>query len=196
MSWRFILCVVWLVGASAAVGLADDPEILVAYYSETGHTEALAESVVAGARSVDGVAVHLKPVGEATPADAQSADAVILGSPVYNANVAPPVMEFVNQWPLEGAPMKNTLGAAFVTGGGLSAGEELVQMQLLQAMLIFGMIVVGGPEWTQAFGASAITEEPPFDDPPDDSVIAPDFADKGEALGERVARLARERDGR
>lgn len=192
MKWRSALLTILLLGAGLAPVLADEPQILVAYYSETGNTEALAESVVEGARTVDGVSVMLTPVEEATPDDALAADAVILGSPVYNANVAPPVMEFVNQWPLEDAPMKDKIGAAFATGGGISAGEELVQLQLLQAMLVFGMIIVGGPEWTQAFGASAITGEPPFDDPPDDETIHADFAEKGEALGERVARLAKD----
>jgi len=55
----------------------------------------------------------------------------------------------------------------------------------LQSMLVFGMIAVGGPEWTQPFGASAITGEYPFDGEP-----ARQFLDKGYQLGERVAKLA------
>ena len=75
-----------------------------------------------------------------------------------------------------------------MTAGGISAGEEIVQMNILQSMLVFGMIVVGGPEWTQPFGASAVTGEPPFD------VIAPDeiadqFLEKGYRLGKRVAEI-------
>ena len=50
------------------------------------------------------------------------------------------------------------------------------------------MIVVGGPDWTQAFGASAIVGEPPFEaDSPEE--IDEQFLDRGRALGKRVAEL-------
>lgn len=160
--------------------------ILIVYYSEGGKTAAMAEAVAAGARTVSGTEVTLRPVAEATPEQVVAADAIILGSPVYNANVAPPLQAFINRWPFEGAPLRNKIGAAFVTAGGISAGEELVQLNLLHSMLIFGMVVVGGPEWSQAFGASAITEETPFAAAEIDAA----FLAKGEALGRRVAELA------
>ena len=53
--------------------------------------------------------------------------------------------------------MRDKVGAAFVTAGGISAGEEAVQLAILRAMLVYNMIVVGGADWTAAFGASAVT---------------------------------------
>lgn len=159
------------------------PKILVVYYSQTGHTKAMAEAVARGAGSAS---VVTKTVSETTGADVLSADAIIVGSPVYNGNVAPKVQEFINSWPFEGAPLRDKVGAAFTTGGGISAGEELVQLNILHSMLIFGMIVVGGPEWTGAFGASAITGEPPFDS----QTVNEKFLKKAEALGKRVAEVA------
>jgi multimeric flavodoxin WrbA len=50
----------------------------------------------------------------------------------------------MNRWPFEGTPLKDKIGAAFVSAGGISAGEELTQLSILHSMLIFGMIVVGG----------------------------------------------------
>lgn len=162
------------------------PEILVVYYSETGKTKAMAEAVARGARSVDGVTVTLATVGESRADDAIRADAIIIGSPVHNAAVAPPVQQFINSWPFDGR-MRDKIGAAFVTGGGISAGEELVQTGILHSMLIFGMIVVGGPEWTSAFGASAVTGEAPFGpEGPSNQ-----FMRKAELLGERVAELSK-----
>lgn len=169
--------------------LQSQPTILIAYYSQTGYTKMMAEAVAEGARSVPHVHVLLKSVLEATVDDLLSADAIIVGSPVYNANVAPQVQAFINRWPFDGAPLKNKIGAAFVTAGGMSAGEEIVQMNILQSMLIFRMIVVGGPEWTQAFGASAVVHEEPFNRSEGD--IHPSFIQKGYALGERVAELAK-----
>ena len=73
-----------------------------------------------------------------------------------------------------------------MTGGGISAGEELVQVNILHSMLVFGMVAVGGPEWSGAFGASAITAEPPFDS----KTVEDRFLKKAEALGKRVAEIA------
>lgn len=163
------------------------PTVLITYYSRTGNTRGMAEAVALGASQVEGVQVVLKTVEETTTEDLLGAEAIIVGSPVYNANVAPAVQAFIFSWPFEGALLKDKLGAAFVTAGGISAGEELSQMNILHSMLIFGMIVVGGPDWTAPFGASAIVGEAPFDQT---EGLAPQFVQKGQALGQRVAELA------
>ena len=165
------------------------PVVLVAYYSEKGHTAALAKAVAEGAGSESDVTVLLKTVTEATAEDIISADAIIVGSPVFNAAVAPPVQHFINSWPFKNAQLQDKIGASFTTGGGMSAGEELVQLSILHSMLIFGMIVTGGPEWTSPFGASAITAEPPFDT--QNETIRPEFMQKGKMLGRRIAVLAK-----
>ncbi len=167
----------------------DGASVLVVYFSRTGHTRAMAEAVAGGARAVAGTRVRLATVAEATVDDVLAADAVILGSPVYNANVAPEVQSFINSWPFEGSPLRDKVGAAFVTGGGISAGEEAVQLGLLRSMLVFGMVVVGGPDWTGAFGASAVTGEPPFD-AAGAGAVDERFLEKARALGRRVAEVA------
>ena len=159
--------------------------VLIVYDSQTGNTGLMAKAVADGAESVEGVEVLKQKTSETTDDDLMRANAIIVGSPVYNANVTPEVSRFIASWPFEDQPLKDKIGAAFVTAGGISAGEEIVQMNILQSMLVFGMIAVGGPEWTQPFGASAITGEYPFDGEP-----ARQFLDKGYQLGERVAKLA------
>jgi NAD(P)H dehydrogenase (quinone) len=136
---------------------------------------------------VEGTEVTLKTVDQVTGLDLVDADAIIVGSPVYNANVAPQVQQFITSWPFEGMPLKDKVGAAFVTAGGISAGEEITQMNILQSMLIFGMVVVGGPDWTAPFGASAIVGEPPF---LPGQGLADAFLEKGRKLGRRVAEIA------
>ena len=149
----------------------------------------MAEAVRTGAQSVNEVKVSLRTVKTATKDDLLQADAIIVGSPVYNASVAPEVQKFINSWPFENMPLKNKLGAAFVSAGGISAGEEATQLSILRSMLIYGMIVAGGPDWQQAFGASAIVAEQPFHT---GAKVDDQFLQKGKALGSRVARLARE----
>jgi hypothetical protein len=64
-------------------------------------------------------------------------------------------------------------------------------MNILHSMLVFGMIVVGGPDWQQPFGASGIVAEKPFETERQAGKVAEQFLLKGEALGKRVAELAR-----
>ena len=180
-------------GASAAVGSEPGVRVLVVYHSESGSTRAMAEAVARGAGAVSGVEVELRTVDQASREEVLGADAIVLGTPVFNANVSPEVQEFINGWPFEGAPLKNKIGAAFVSAGGISAGEEAAQLSLLRSMLVFGMVVVGGEDWRSAFGASAVVDEPPWTGPPP----ARAFTAKAEALGRRVAELAsRWRQGR
>ena len=154
---------------------------MVAYYSGSGHTQAMAEAVAKGASSVDGVEVKIISVSKAKADDVLEAQAIILGSPVYNGNIAPEMLQFINTWPFEGRPMQDKIGAAFATGGGISIGEEQVMLGLLQAMLIQGMMVMGGEEAEASFGASAITGEEPFEG------VQDQFLMKAEGLGRRVA---------
>lgn len=185
----FLITAVLLLGGES--NGQDTTNVLIVFYSAQGHTQAMAEAVAKGARSVSRVNVKLLPVAQATTKDILAADAIIVGSPVYNANVAPEVQKFINSWPFEGAPLRDKIGAAFVTAGGMSAGEELVQMNILHSMLIFGMIVVGGPNWQQPFGASGIVAENPFQTEKQFGKVEAQFLAKGEALGKRVAALAR-----
>ncbi|MEM9435317.1 MAG: flavodoxin family protein [Pseudomonadota bacterium] len=163
--------------------------ILIVYFSVEGHTEEMAQEVQAGAQTLDGVDVVLRKITDANTDDVLAADAIIVGSPVYNANVAPEVQSFINSWPFRGRPLENKIGAAFVSAGGISAGEETAQLSILRSMLIFGLVVVGGPDWTQGFGASAIVGEDPFRS--SNQKVEQQFLTKGHDLGRRVAKLTK-----
>ena len=162
------------------------PTVLIAYYSQSGNTKTMAHAVEEGAKSVASVRVLLRPIDQVSSKEVLEADAIVVGSPVYNANVAPEVQQFINSWPFEGRPLKDKLGAAFVSGGGISIGEEGVMLDILRAMLIHGMIVMGGEETEAAFGASAITGEAPFQT----GKVEEQFLAKARGLGKRVAEMA------
>ena len=121
-----------------------DIKVLIAYRSksDTQNTKQLAQAVAAGARSQSGVTVSLKQVSNITNEEVREADAIIIGSPVWNANIHPDIMNFINNWPFDKkAQMWSKVGAAFVTSGGISAGEEMAQMNILKSMMIFGMVM-------------------------------------------------------
>lgn len=159
-------------------------KVLVAYHSLTGNTERMAEAVVEGAKSVVGTEVVLKRVGQITADELFSADAIIVGSPVYWSNMSGEVKTFFDNWQFKFGvfpefKMKNKIGAAFATGGQVSSGKEVTMLTILAAMLGNQMIVVSGGG---AFGASATTEG---DSPGIDNK---EMAD-AQALGRRVAEV-------
>jgi NAD(P)H dehydrogenase (quinone) len=159
--------------------------VLVAYHSLSGNTEKMARAVVEGAKAVPGARVVLKRVGEVTGEDLFSADALIVGSPVYWSNMSGEVKTFFDNWQLKFGvfpefKMRNKVGAAFATGGQVSSGKEVTMLTILAAMLGNQMIVVSGGG---AFGASATTEG---DSPGiDDKELA-----AARDLGKRVAEIA------
>ena len=159
--------------------------VLVAYHSATGYTEKMAQGVVEGARSLPGTRVVLKRVGDVAAGDLFSADAVVVGSPVYWSNMSGDVKKFFDDWQFKFGvfpefKMRNKVGAAFATGGQVSSGKEVTMLTILAAMLGNQMIVVSGGG---AFGASATTEG---DSPGiDDKELA-----SAKELGARVAEVA------
>ena len=190
MTWRTVRRLWTLVILLCAIpeGVACQ-HILIVYYSGTGHTALLADAVATGARGVAGSDVRLLSVDSVSHDDVAWADALIVGSPVHAANISAPIVKFLASLPLN--EMHDKIGAAFVTAGGISAGEETVQLAILRAMLVYNMILVGGPTWTDAFGASAVTGEPPFADAAATAAIDSIFVAKGSRLGTRVAKVAK-----
>jgi len=184
-----IMLLMAVLSAHAWPAWADDVQspikVLVAYHSVTGNTERMAEAVVEGAKSVVGTDVVLKRVGQITADELFSADAIIVGSPVYWSNMSGEVKTFFDNWQFKFGvfpefKMKNKIGAAFSTGGQVSSGKEVTMLTILAAMLGNQMIVVSGGG---AFGASATTEG---DSPGIDNR---EMAD-AQALGRRVAEVA------
>ncbi|OQW35473.1 MAG: hypothetical protein A4E19_01550 [Nitrospira sp. SG-bin1] len=175
-------CASWSWADAAAPSIT----VLVTYHSLSGNTERMAEAVVAGARSIAGTQVVMKRVGQVSAEDLFSADAVVVGSPVYWSNMSGEVKTFFDNWQFKFGvfpefKMKNKVGAAFATAGQVSSGKEVTMLTILAAMLGNQMIVVGGGG---AFGASATTEgESPGID---DKELA-----EAKALGQRVAEVTK-----
>ena len=156
--------------------------VLIAYHSVNGHTAQMAKAIQKGIVESSDIKVIMKPANEVSTQELLDASAIIIGSPVYNANPSPEILSFIKSWPFEGQPLKNKLGAVFVTAGGLSSGEELVQSSLLHAMMVYGMIVIGGDDWKSSFGASGIHQEDKYNS----KELDPYFLDKGYQLGKRL----------
>jgi len=76
--------------------------------------------------------------------------------------------------------MENKVGAAFTTGGHPSGGKETTLLSIIQAMLIYGMIIVGDPlDAAGHYGIACCGK------------MTPEDRDNAAKLGKRVAALAK-----
>ncbi len=165
--------------------------ILVAYYSETGHTEAMARAVRDGAATVKGVVVSLRKVDEASDDEILKADGILLGSPVHWANPSAEAKRFLDRvgntlWKAKTNGDGRTAGA-FCTGGAIAAGKDLTRLAILAAFLQMRYILIGGvdAEGYGTLGAQATTG-------PDDPGLSEKELAEARRFGERFARLTRQ----
>ncbi|MSU90329.1 NAD(P)H:quinone oxidoreductase [Rhodobacteraceae bacterium 2CG4] len=140
--------------------------VLVLYHSSWGHVRALAEAEAEGALSVPGTVVDLRRVPEtasesarraqgfidddtpqAKPADLESYDAVIFGTPARFGLMSGPMKLFFdrlgNLWSRNALVGK--VGAVFASSGTQHGGHEAALLSTQIALMHLGMVVVGMP---------------------------------------------------
>jgi len=154
--------------------------ILVMYHSRTGKTRGLAEAVAQGVEEVAGAVCRLKPAGEVTAEDFTSAAGIIAGSPVYFGTMAAELKAVFEKLIMVRKTMGGKIGATFATSAFHTGGKETTMMSIIQAMLIYGMIVVGDPlDATGHYGAAC------------SGSMDEETARTARKLGKRVAELAK-----
>lgn len=179
MRLKALLFVLWL----SVVGAAET-HVLIVYDSVDHHTEKVANWVADGVREQPDTSLRLLRVEDADHDDLIWADAILIGSPVYNAGLTPKVGTFMAEWPFDDSPLKNRVGGAFVSCQGATAGAENAIFSILKTMLIFRMIIVGGEDWRSGFGVAYVR------DGSTDKTLGFTEAQSKE-LAARVCRLAR-----
>ena len=155
-------------------------QVLVMYYSKSGNTQKLAEEIAKGVKEVESVDCVLKSISEVTKDDFLDSDGIIAGSPVYFGTMAAEMKEIFDTFIGIRKHMEGKIGAAFATSADPSGGKETTMLSIIQAMLIYGMIIVGDPlDASGHYGVSCVG--------------APDnlTAENGAKLGKRVAKLAK-----
>jgi|SRR6056297_368008 len=152
--------------------------ILILYFSKGGNTRRLAEAIATGVDKIDGAEAILKTTQDVTKDDFIKAEAVIAGSPVYFGTMAAELKKVMDDFVSVRKKMEGKVGAAFSTSGDPTGGKETTMMSIIQALLIYGMIITGDPmSATGHYGTACVGA-------PDD--VANQNAVK---LGQRVAEL-------
>ncbi len=155
-------------------------QILVLYFSKGGNTRKLAEAIAKGVEEVEGVKAVLKKTSDVTKEDFSASKGIIAGSPVYFGLMAAELKKIFDDFVGVRKKMEGKVGAVFATSGDPTGGKETTMMSIIQALLIYGMVIVGDPmSATGHYGVACVGE--------------PDVKteDNGMKLGNRVAALAK-----
>ena len=154
--------------------------VVIMYYSKGGNTRKLAEAIAEGVGQIDGVEAVLRHTRDVSKDDFLSAGGLIVGSPVYFGTMAAQLKQVLDEFVGIRRKMENKVGAAFSTSGNASGGKETTMMSIIQALLIYGMIIVGDPMSATGHYGTACAG-------------SPDAADRenGRKLGRRVAELVK-----
>lgn len=155
-------------------------QILVLYYSKGGNTKRLAEKIADGVNQVEGVRAILKNTKEVTKDDFINSEGIIAGSPVYFGTMAADLKRVFDEFVGVRKKMEGKVGAAFATSGDPTGGKETTMLSIIQALLIYGMVIVGDPmSATGHYGVACVGA-------PDDET-----ASNAIKLGKRVAEIAK-----
>lgn len=154
-------------------------KILVLYYSKGGNTRRLAQAVAEGVDGMEGAESVLKTCEQVTKEDFLEAGGVIAGSPVYFGGMAAELKQVFDGFVSTRRKMEGRVGAAFTTSADPTGGKETTMMGIIQAMMIYGMVITGDPmAATGHYGVACVGA-------PDEKTL-----ENGRLLGRRVAELA------
>lgn len=140
--------------------------ISVVYHSNRGHTAALAEAIADGARSVEGVTVHLLRItGEQvvngrwndpeTMAKLDASDAIVIGAPTYMGSASAVLKAFLEKafdpWMVQG--WKDKFASGFTDSASQSGDKlsTLIELAVFAAQMGMMWIPVGdapGNNWS------------------------------------------------
>ncbi|HOX54120.1 MAG: flavodoxin domain-containing protein [Candidatus Omnitrophica bacterium] len=119
-------------------------QILVIYYTQSGNTEKMAQAIAEGIEK-EGVQYQLKKVQDAKPDDLLKADGILIGSPTYYGSMAFQIKELLDQSVKFHSKLDGKAGGAFSSSANIGGGNETTILDILNAMLIHGMIIQGDP---------------------------------------------------
>lgn len=120
-------------------------KLAIVYYSRTGNTEKMAHLIAEGAAMEDGVETVIFAVKDFPAAKALDYNGLIVGSPTYYGSMSAEIKKFFDDSVSFHGKLNGMVGAAFSSAANVGGGNETTILDILNAMLIHGMIVQGDP---------------------------------------------------
>ncbi|WP_369930602.1 NAD(P)H:quinone oxidoreductase [Xanthomonas sp. NCPPB 2632] len=191
-------------------------DVLVLYYSRSGHTAQLARLVARGIEEVPGMRARLRQVPPVAPvtetamppepdegapyvtrADLVECVALAMGSPTRFGNMAAPLKHFLDTTGAEWASgaLAGKPAAVFTASSTMHGGQESTLLTMMVPLLHHGMLLVGIP-YTEPALTSTTTGGTPYGashvaGPRGENAISEHERDLSRALGKRLADIAR-----
>jgi NAD(P)H dehydrogenase (quinone) len=190
-------------------------EILIVYYSRTGHVAQLARAVARGVGEVSGVQARLRsvppvaavtqvaqpPVPDegapyATLDDLRERAGLIFGSPTRFGNMAAPLKHFLDSTVAEWASgsLVGKPAAFFTSTATMHGGQETTLLSMMMPLLHHGALIVGIPYTESALNATTSGGTPygasHVAGVDGDNAITDHERELARALGRRVATIA------
>lgn len=120
------------------------PKALVCYYSRTGNTEKMAEKI-AEVLEKEGLKVSTKKVEDTDVEELLDYECLVLGSPTYYGSMAWPLKKLLDESVKFHRKLQGKVGGAFSSSANVGGGNETTILDILNALLIHGMVVQGEP---------------------------------------------------
>lgn len=115
---------------------------LICYYSVTRNTQKMAVKI-AEVLKAEGIEVDLKKVEETAASDLLRYDCFLFGSPTYYGSMAWPVKKLLDESVKFHGKLRGRVGGAFSSSANVGGGNETTILDILNALLIHGMVVRG-----------------------------------------------------
>ncbi|UCD55120.1 MAG: NAD(P)H-dependent oxidoreductase [Candidatus Omnitrophota bacterium] len=119
-------------------------KVLIAYYSSSGNTKKMAEKIAETVKKEE-VETVLKKVEHVKASELTDYDGIVMGSPTYYGTMAWQVKKLLDESVSLHGSLKGKIGGAFSSAANIGGGNETTITDILNAMLIHGMIVQGEP---------------------------------------------------
>jgi len=155
-------------------------KVLVTYYSRSGNTEAMAE-IIAGEVEKCGHSVDLKVVTDVDVDTLTGYDGILIGTPVYYGTMSAEIKQLIDDSVKYHRKLDGKAGGAFASSANIGGGNETAVLDIINAMLIHGMVVQGDPTGDH-YGPVAIRKP---DDRATENCIR--FAQRFSALLDRIS---------
>lgn len=120
-------------------------KILIIYYSRTGNTKKMASFVKEGVLK-EKMEVDIKSVSEVKAKELLRYDGIIIGSPTYYGTMAAEIKKLLDESVEFHGELEGKVGAAFSSSANVGGGNETTILDIINAMLIHGMIIQGSSD--------------------------------------------------
>lgn len=118
---------------------------IVVYYSLSGNTEKMAQAIRESLEK-EGVKAVSRKAEDTVADELLEYDAIIMGSPTYYGSMAWQLKKIIDESVKFHGQLKGKVGGAFSSAANIGGGNETTIGDILNAMLIHGMVIQGEPK--------------------------------------------------